>query len=185
MSAIWRRLQAEVCPRLSARRRYLFFDLADTEKRDPNDIREALDLIGSFGRWYDTTLGLNEKESEHICEVLGLHLQADSREALMQARAAGIRQRLGLGSVVVHPVAFAAAADAQGSAVVPGPYVKEPLISTGAGDHFNAGYFLGRCLGADLEVALQLGVGTSGYYVRTAESPSLAKLRGFLASLNS
>ena len=61
-----------------------------------------------------------------------------------------------------------------------GPYVGKPLISTGAGDHFNAGYNLGRLLGGTLEQCLQLGVGTSGFYVRSAKSPSLAGMRDFL-----
>jgi sugar/nucleoside kinase (ribokinase family) len=64
-----------------------------------------------------------------------------------------------------------------------GPFVEKPLISTGAGDHFNAGFCLGKVIGADNETALQIGVGTSGYYVRTAKSPSMSDLAGFLRSL--
>ena len=36
---------------------------------------------------------------------------------------------------------------------------------------------------ADNKIALQLGVATSGYYVRTAKSPSLNELADFLHSL--
>jgi sugar/nucleoside kinase (ribokinase family) len=64
-----------------------------------------------------------------------------------------------------------------------GPFVEKPLISTGAGDHFNAGFCLGKLIGADNEISLQLGVGTSGYYVRTANSPSANELADFLHSL--
>ncbi len=185
MTDIWRRLQADVCPRLDSRPRYLFIDLADPEKRDPNDIREALRVIGQFTPWYDTTLGLNERESEQICAVLDIDLDSLDRRQLMADRAAAIRDRLDIASVVVHPVPFAAAADAHGTAIVDGPYVENPFISTGAGDHFNAGYFLGRCLGGSLDICLQLGVGTSGHYVRTADSPSIDKLKDFLLSLAS
>jgi sugar/nucleoside kinase (ribokinase family) len=61
--------------------------------------------------------------------------------------------------------------------------VKEPKISTGAGDHFNAGFCLGRVLGLSLEESLCTGVGTSGYYVRTAISPTAAQLAEFIANL--
>ena len=57
------------------------------------------------------------------------------------------------------------------------------LISTGAGDHFNAGFCLGKLIGADNEIALQLGVATSGYYVRTAKSPAPGDLVSFLETL--
>jgi sugar/nucleoside kinase (ribokinase family) len=57
------------------------------------------------------------------------------------------------------------------------------MITTGAGDHFNAGFCVGRMLGAPLDVSLQIGVGTSGFYVRTAKSPTVADTAGFLRTL--
>ena len=47
--------------------------------------------------------------------------------------------------------------------------MQQPKISTGAGDHFNAGFCLGRVLGFWLAESLCAGVATSGYYVRTGE----------------
>ena len=64
-----------------------------------------------------------------------------------------------------------------------GPFVQQPKISTGAGDHFNAGFCLGRVLGFGLEESLCTGVATSGYYVRTAESPTAQQLAEFIAEL--
>ena len=57
------------------------------------------------------------------------------------------------------------------------------MISTGGGDHFNAGFCLGKLIGADNEISLQIGVATSGYYVRTAQSPNALELADFLQSL--
>ena len=65
---------------------------------------------------------------------------------------------------------------------MPGPYTDRPLITTGAGDHFNAGFSQGEMLGLDPEACLALGVSTSGHYVRTALSPSLDDLENFLAT---
>ena len=65
---------------------------------------------------------------------------------------------------------------------MPGPLAEKPLITTGAGDHFNAGFVTGQVLGLDPEGALTLGVCTSGHYVRTAKSPSLDDLEKFLAN---
>ncbi len=186
MPEIWRQLQSQVCPQLSndskKARRKIFFDLADPEFRLPEDIREALDLISKFQKWFDVTLGLNEKEAGEICDVLKLKTQGKERP-FVRGSAEAICSELEISSVVVHAVAYAAAASKKMSALVEGPYIAKPLISTGAGDHFNAGYGLGTILEGDLEQRLQLGVATSGFYVRTAKSPSIADLREFLVKI--
>jgi sugar/nucleoside kinase (ribokinase family) len=85
--------------------------------------------------------------------------------------------------VVIHPRRGAAASTAGETASFAGPFVKQPKISTGAGDHFNAGFCLGRVLGMSLVESLCTGVATSGYYVRTAESPTIQQLAEFIAEL--
>src|SRR5262249_3298376 len=52
--------------------------------------------------------------------------------------------------------------------------------TTGAGDHFNSGFCLGKLLGFSTEQCLQTGVTTSGFYVRTGQSPVIADLAGML-----
>jgi hypothetical protein len=183
MSDIWEHVLAEICPRLPATpRRTFFFDLADPESRDPQDIRHALGLIGKFQQYFDTWLGLNEKEAFEIGTVCGYEGPHDG-EAAVAAVAKFIHDRLQTSGVVVHPRAYAVTAAASGVTKVNGPFVAKPLISTGAGDHFNAGFCLGKLLGAPNDIALQLGVATSGYYVRTAKSPAPADLVAFLQTL--
>ena len=50
------------------------------------------------------------------------------------------------------------------------------LITTGAGDHFNSGFCLGKLLGFGNAASVLLGVTTSGYYVRSAQSPTIEGL---------
>ena len=64
--------------------------------------------------------------------------------------------------------------------MVEGPFTPRPLITTGAGDHFNAGFCLGTLLGFDDALCVLTGVTTSQYYVRTARSPTLADLAALL-----
>ena len=64
-----------------------------------------------------------------------------------------------------------------------GPFTAKPNITTGAGDHFNAGFCVGRMLGLGLAESLQTGVATSGFYVRSAKSPAAADLVKFLRTL--
>jgi hypothetical protein len=181
MSDIWQHVLDELCPRLTERH-MLFLDLADPEKRDPKDIRRALDLIAKFQKHFDTYLGLNEKESFEVGEVLG-YKGAHDNEAGVKGVARFIREMLRISGVIVHPRAYAVAASERGVVKMDGPFTPKPMISTGAGDHFNAGFCLGKLIGAENEIALQIGVGASGYYVRTAKSPSANDLVEFLQSL--
>jgi sugar/nucleoside kinase (ribokinase family) len=181
MTAILRSLADEVLTSLPKHGgRIFFFDLADPEKRSRADLVEVLEIMARFGAFGEVTLGLNLKEAQRVHAELGFSSRGESEEDL-RAIAADIRGNLGLACVVIHPRESAACATADGTAWVPGPYTDRPLITTGAGDHFNAGFVQGRMLGLDPEASLVLGVCTSGHYVRTAASPGLDDLEKFLA----
>jgi sugar/nucleoside kinase (ribokinase family) len=179
---IWDKLLEEILPDGPKAGRTLFVDLADPEKRTREDLRGALHTVSRFQEQVDVILGLNLKEATQVADVLGLPDRPD-REATIEQDAAEIRQALGLACVVIHPRKAAAAATETESARFPGPFVQLPKISTGAGDHFNAGFCLGRILGMGLEESLCAGVASSGYYVRTAQSPSALELAGFIEEL--
>jgi sugar/nucleoside kinase (ribokinase family) len=82
----------------------------------------------------------------------------------------------------VHPTHDAACATADGTAYVKGPYCEKPKITTGAGDHFNSGFVTARLIGLSPAASLTVAVATSGFYVRTAVSPSLDELAEFIAT---
>jgi sugar/nucleoside kinase (ribokinase family) len=179
MSQVWESILKEICPGMKGPRRALFFDLADPEKRTREDILHALDLIGRFEDYFDVILGLNEKEAHEIGEVFGLKPAGTAPEALTEF-ALLVAKRLKAGTLVIHPVSYAVAVS-QGKAVMAeGPFTAKPLITTGAGDHFNSGFCLGRLLGLDNQMSLLTGVTTSGYYVRTAQSPSIVQIAAMM-----
>jgi len=175
MSDVWEAILKEVCPNLTGPRRRIFFDLADPEKRTAEDIRRALDLIGQFQYHFDVILGLNEKEANEIGAVLGLKTEAHTPEAIATLTAE-IGAGLPIETVVVHPTQYAAAVTAGKVDCVKGLYTAKPKITTGAGDHFNAGFCLGKLIGLDNTMAVITGVTASGYYVRTGQSPALPAL---------
>nr|WP_243140929.1 MULTISPECIES: PfkB family carbohydrate kinase [Lactonifactor] len=61
-----------------------------------------------------------------------------------------------------------------------GYYTPVPKLSTGGGDNFNAGLCFGLLQGLPLAESLRLGNATSGYYVRTGESPDVYRLYEFM-----
>ena len=178
MSDIWEKIQSQLMPGLSGPRRKIFFDLADPEKRVPADIARALELIAKFQSKFDVILGLNEKEAYEIAKVLGLKSTPCDWEGLASL-STEIQKRVAIDTLVVHPVAYALAVSNGHADVVQGPACRKPKITTGAGDHFNSGFCLGKLLGFGNAESVLCGACTSGHYVRTAESPNvddLAKL---------
>ncbi|MCW5558206.1 MAG: hypothetical protein KIT22_10300 [Verrucomicrobiae bacterium] len=175
MSDIWEAIQSELLDGVTGPRRRMFFDLADPEKRLPADIARALELIAKFQSRFDVILGLNEKEACEIARVLGLTEAPKDAEALA-AVSVEIARRIGVETLVVHPTAYALAVSGGQADVVAGPICIKPKITTGAGDHFNSGFCLGKLLGLSNADSVLCGVSTSGHYVRTAESPSVADI---------
>ena len=182
MTAIFRALTDHVLPKLPpAPDRIYFFDLADPEERSVEDLQAALNAIVAFGKFGRVTLGLNLKEGQQVATALGTSVGKDD-EASLRQMTQEIRAKLGLHTVVVHPTKCAACATGNETYFVPGPFIAQPLLTTGAGDHFNTGFSVGQLLGLDPEACLTVGVSTSGHYVRTGESPSLQTLETFLAN---
>jgi len=181
MAEIWEKL-GELIARSPLPGRIFFVDLADPEKRTHQDILAAMAALSKLQRHVNVILGLNLKESTQIAQAIGAGTFGQD-ESAMEKIAVAIRAKMSLSCVVVHPRRGAAAATADESAQFAGPFVQHPKISTGAGDHFNAGFCLGRTLGLSLQESLCTGVATSGHYVRTAQSPSGRELADFLAAL--
>ncbi|MDR0353850.1 MAG: carbohydrate kinase family protein [Opitutaceae bacterium] len=186
MTGIFEGIARHILPTLPPRApdapaRLFFFDLADPEKRSPEDLVTALRLIARFEQHGRVTLGLNLKETQQVYAALGLGVFHGEEEKTLRHAASAIREKLALDTILIHPRKSAACATPAGDWWLPGPYCEKPLITTGAGDHFNAGFAAGRLLGLTPQSCLALGVGTSGHYVRAAHSPTLADLETFLA----
>jgi sugar/nucleoside kinase (ribokinase family) len=175
MNEIWEALLNQVPPGLEAARRKIFFDLADPEKRPDDDIARALELISGFEPHFDVILGLNEKETFEIADALGIRHPGHSPEELSEL-AVEIHRKLRINTLVVHPVTYALAVTDGNVDLVYGPVITKPVITTGAGDHFNSGFCLGKLLGLTNELSLLAGVSTSGYYVKTGLSPDIKDL---------
>jgi sugar/nucleoside kinase (ribokinase family) len=182
LSAIWKRLLSDYAPAKGAARKLVFFDLGDPSKRIDADLLAALKIISEFQEQHDVILGLNEEEANQVARVLRLK-KAPATPKGTASLAAAIREKLVLHTVVVHPTKYAAAADAQGEAILDGPYTAKPKTTVGAGDHFNAGFVIGRLLGLALPHSIQLAVASSGFYVRHATSPNREQLVRFLQTL--
>lgn len=182
MTEIWRRIASDVLPKVPQNKRpAIFIDLADPTKRSEADLREGLEGLRALNTHAPLTLGCNFNESSRIARVLGAPLPEN--DADLAPRAAALRDIMGVHAVCVHTRHRAAAADEHDSAQFDAAFTKDPAISTGAGDNFNAGYALGAALGLDLSQRLALGAANSGFYVRNRTPTTLDQLVKFLREM--
>ncbi len=163
--------------------RLFFFDLADPSMQSEDRLRIVLDHIGEFSRHGRVVLGMNFNETCQVSRVLGIAEPTSDPESLREALKT-IRSKLGIYCAMGHPTNFAACATGDGSWSVVGPHTATPKITTGAGDHLNAGFSLGLLLGFSPEDALKLGVLYSGYYVRSGHPPHLKDIPELIQTLN-
>ncbi|MCS1411864.1 MAG: hypothetical protein M2R45_05066 [Verrucomicrobia subdivision 3 bacterium] len=179
MSDIWESiLGASVLPNRSSNQT-AFFDLCDPEKRKYDDIIHAMKLLGRFREHLRVILGLNEKEALELGDVYGITAGSDSPDGCCSL-AKALFEKLDVDMLVVHPVTYALVVTEEATTWVRGPFIEKPVITTGAGDHFNAGFCLAQLLGMSPESCLYLGVSSSGHYVKTGRSPNVNDLRQIL-----
>ena len=153
--------------------------MCDPEKRENDDILKAMEILGRFRQHLRVILGLNEKEAMELADVLGIEIGEATPEGRCEL-ARKLHAQLDVDALVVHPVAYALAVTDSETVWVPGPFVKKPVITTGAGDHFNAGFSLGALMGFPPRHCLNLGVASSGHYVRSGRSPEISDLLAIL-----
>jgi hypothetical protein len=185
MTSIWEKMHEECLPKMQLRSQkpIFFVDLADPEKREPEEITKALHFLRHFKDKFFVVLGLNKKEAYDVADVLNLFDSRDLKAmsiSLEQLNLALYRQ-LDLDAIVIHPVDRSTVVVDGVFYEESGPYVKKPKLTTGAGDNFNAGFNLGCLLGLNPDEALLLGMATSGFYVRQARSPKYEELIEFLS----
>lgn len=183
---IWRGLMRDVLPGLPGSRR-VFIDLSDPAKRTDKDILNALSILRDLEEFpaLSVTLGLNLAEAQRIGSVVGVSISnhATAGQALAEF-AARVRDAIRIDTLVIHPREGACAAHADGAREwLDGPLTLHPRLSTGAGDHFNAGFALAQSHSMPLSHCLAAGVGASGAYVRDGESPTLSRLASFVRDL--
>ncbi len=188
VEGIWQGLISDVFPHVSARRRRVFIDLSDPAKRTDTDLGRGLGLVSSLNQFADVTLGLNLSESQRVASVVGVDppegAECSGQHESVCLAAEAIRGAMGIDTVVIHRRDGAAGARVTESARwFDGPFTRNPQLSTGAGDHFNAGFATAQVLGLELGGCLAVACATSGLYVREASSPTARRIASFLDAL--
>ncbi len=162
------------------KRHHFFFDLADPSKRKKQEMIELIGYIQKFSKIGKTILGLNLREADYVSSVLEYpHKIVETKDSMMHC-ARFIHDRIGCDTVFIHANTISAGFDG-GSIFVTGYFSQYPKISTGAGDHFNAGFLFDYLEQNDIESALHMGSAVSKYYVDNACSPTYEQAKVIVA----
>ncbi|MBS1976787.1 MAG: hypothetical protein JST46_05425 [Bacteroidetes bacterium] len=152
--------------------RDFLFDLCDPSRKSREDITAVLDLISKFSGKGRVTLGVNENELENLWRSFYGNAAAPPAKEMGQA----LFEKMNIESLLIHPVSRSILITRGYNVEMKGRVVSHPMLTTGGGDNFNAGYCLGLIAGVEPAKRLLLGMVASGAYVQNGRSPDLNDL---------
>jgi len=144
---LWQATLAALWPKPADKDKHVLFDLCDCSRKPAQEIGAVLELIGRFSQRRQTILSLNENE----CLDLGAKLFGLTECAAIANK---LHLDFGIDEVIVHAVQWSLVVTREGQWVRDTLFVKKPLVSTGAGDNFNASY--AYCAGMGMPIAARL-----------------------------
>ncbi len=150
-----------------------FFDLSDCSRRSEASIGEALELLKTFSNHWRVILSLNLNEATVIYNAL---TGSSIPENNIQQAGEILMQKLEIDTILIHYSKQALAWTKTGFHKKETLAIQNPMLSTGAGDNFNAGFCAGMLMGIDNPSSLALGHATASHYMRTGGSPTMSDL---------
>lgn len=174
---IWKNLSLKLAElQVPPKKVHLFMDLAEFEHRSKEDIQGLMEILPIITKQSSTILSFNLKEAWQMASFLGKDFHGKKEAEDVAQLASFIRKNIDVDKIVIHPNDGAVIAGSDETIYVPGPYCKEPLISTGAGDNFGAGCLSAYLKGLDDLGIILTGVCASGHFVRSGKSASFKEM---------
>lgn len=161
-----------VCPPEEVADKIIFFDLADPSGRPKEDLVALCGQLRTLGQKMRVVLGLNENEALRLATALDIEPHNDGMEAM----AIKLMNKLNIDLIALHGANYAIGVTADRQYRAESVYNVSPCVTTGGGDHFNAGLCVGLLSGLTAVDALSVGNIVSSYYVTYGESPTLRQL---------
>lgn len=169
-TSVWRGYINEVFPRLSGEKKKMFVDISDCSHRAKEDITEMADLLCEFAKITELSVSLNQNEAE--CVARALETDVKSIEGIAQE----LYERLKCNKLIIHLTDSSLCVYEGRLIQKENRFIEKPLISTGGGDNFNAGFVYGLILDLDPLECMTVANGFSSYYVSHGRSPKINEL---------
>src|SRR5688572_2987604 len=160
------------------KKQFTLFDLSDCSKRSKKEIRGALELLKEFTQHTKLLLSLNKNESQLVYQALYKKSGNDMKEIGKK-----IFEKLEPEILLLHSSKQSFAFNQKEIFQQKSFFIKDPRISTGAGDNFNAGFSAAQLLRLDPGQSLLFANIVAALYVKTGITPELQDLVVFLENL--
>lgn len=170
-SSIWRGFIDTVLPQLKLRNRKMFIDLSDCSHRKASDITEAVDMMRELGVFCDVTVSFNRNEAECVAEAMGMDTEGD-----ISILARNLYDVIGCAYLIIHLVDSCYCVYNGKVFLQNNHHISKPVLSTGGGDNFNAGFVYGLAAGYGVEECMAIANTASSYYVSHGHSPNIEEL---------
>ena len=166
MQGIWREMAQDMLSTLPQTPRTVFFDPADCSRRTRDEMLLFVDTLKLYSRFCRVVLSVND--GEIIALARAMDIQGD--DCISMGRLLYEKELADV--IVLHSGRYAASWCDGGEYVLPTCYVEEPLILTGGGDCFNAGFALGLLAKCSIQQCLATGNTLSMCYVKNGNFPT-------------
>lgn len=176
MPSIWNGLRKDIWPRLRDPPERVLVDPADIRRLSDDRLTSGVDALSALDDTVPVTVSMNRAEA---LRLVGL-LSGDVDDTPMADVTDVLRRQLSVSEIVVHGVDEAILSTNRDRYRVEIPHEPEPVITTSAGDHFNAGLIVGRLTGMDDGSRLLLGSTLAGWFVRNGRPPTYDELREYV-----
>jgi hypothetical protein len=171
----WKGVLRDLLPKYD-KKQPAFFDLSDCSKRSDEAVEEAMILLQEFSKYCRVILGLNNNEAQLIYQSI---FQKKSPKDFTRM-GEKIFEKLGVEQLVLHSSKEAVGFEKNGTTAAGTFFIKNPVITTGAGDNFNAGFCTAQLIGLDMERSLILANAVAAAYVGSGKHSNLQDCIKFL-----
>lgn len=149
----------------------ILIDLADISRKSKTELLVLQQLLQAFGRLCHTTVLVNRNEGIALLQgILGEKSRSTRQTAIR------LCELLNPCRVVLHMSGESISCVDGTTTQVFHPRAQRPVVKTGCGDHFCAGYCLGLLQKLPERERLQMAAAIARYYIEHGSSPSLVDL---------
>lgn len=177
-TSIWKGILRDVLPnyKRTGRKQIAFFDLSDCSKRSDESIMEMLSLIKEFQKYMKVILSLNKNEFRSIARVIW----GRANEYSFEQHGSKIHEHTGVDILLLHSSKEAITFSKNEKQKADSFFVYDPVLSTGAGDNFNAGFIAAQLLDLDMESSLIFANAVAAIYIQSGISAEIKDVINFL-----
>ncbi|MDL5363371.1 TrmB family transcriptional regulator sugar-binding domain-containing protein [Halalkalicoccus sp. NIPERK01] len=176
MPTIWDGLRTDLWPLLSDPPNSVFIDPADIRQLSREHLRDGLTSLRRLDETVPVTFSANRGETMALANLSA----SEDQERSLRSAATVAREQLGVSRFVGHSPVESVLVDGDETFRTDIPRTTDPIMTTSAGDHFNAGLILAQLNGLAGGEQLILGNALAGWFVRNGDPPTYDQLRTFV-----